>query len=218
MITRSKAGVFKPKIYTIKLSPDLIPKSVLLALLIPIWKAAMLSDCLVLLKNYTRILTTLPPGKNLIGGPHLVCKLNKAIYGLKQASRAWLFTIHSVLLSLGFTQSKADASLFIRHIGTEVIYLLLYVDDMPITVVEQSKLGLRGRVNSGCEKDSCQLKDEDVATRSTSSCATNESETSLTKSVENVCKKNDAATIDKNLPTGGVDHKCSWKQVVARAA
>ncbi|KAG6436076.1 hypothetical protein SASPL_100958 [Salvia splendens] len=85
-------------------------------------------------------------------------------------------------------------------------------------LVEQSKLGLRGRVNSGCEKDSCQLKDEDVATRSTSSCATNESKTSLTKSVENVCKKKDAATIDKNLPTGGVDHKRSWKQVVARAA
>ncbi|KAG6416455.1 hypothetical protein SASPL_123885 [Salvia splendens] len=49
------------------------------------------------------------------GGPHLVCKLKKAIYGLKQASRAWFFTIHSVLISLGFKQSRADASMFVRR-------------------------------------------------------------------------------------------------------
>ncbi|KAG6383093.1 hypothetical protein SASPL_157163 [Salvia splendens] len=41
-------------------------------------------------------------------GGHLICKLNKAIYGLKQASRAWFFTVHSVLLALGFSQSTAD--------------------------------------------------------------------------------------------------------------
>lgn len=68
-------------------------------------------------------------------------------------------------------------------------------------VVEQSKLGLRGRVNSSCEKDSCLVKDEDLATRSTSSRAMNESETSLTKSVGNVYTKKDAAIVDKHLPT-----------------
>lgn len=51
------------------------------------------------------------------GGPHLVCKLKKAIYGLKQASRAWFYTVHSVMLSLGFAQSKADASMFFRQRG-----------------------------------------------------------------------------------------------------
>ena len=67
------------------------------------------------------------------GGPHLVCKLNKAIYGLKQASRAWFYTVHSVLISLGFSKSRADASMFFRQKGEEVIYLLIYVDDMLIT-------------------------------------------------------------------------------------
>lgn len=55
------------------------------------------------------------------------------IYGLKQASRAWFFTVHSVLPSLGFSQSKADASMFYKQQGDEVTYLLIYVDDMLVT-------------------------------------------------------------------------------------
>ena len=73
-----------------------------------------------------------PPGFEQ-GGSHLICKLNKAIYGLEQASRAWFFTVHSVLITLGFSQSKADTSLFFRHQGEDVIYLLIYVDDMLVT-------------------------------------------------------------------------------------
>lgn len=65
MTTRSKAGIFKPKTFHISL--DCIPKSALVALLIPIWKAAMLEEFLALLRNKTWILTKLPPGKNLIG-------------------------------------------------------------------------------------------------------------------------------------------------------
>ncbi|KAG6433008.1 hypothetical protein SASPL_104611 [Salvia splendens] len=56
------------------------------------------------------------------GGPHLVCKLKKAIYGLKQASRAWFFTIHSMLISLGFKQSRADASMFIRRMEIQEMH------------------------------------------------------------------------------------------------
>ena len=67
------------------------------------------------------------------GGPGLVCKLNKAIYGLKQASRSWFLTVRTVLLSLGFSPSRADISLFYRVSKTEVTYLLIYVDDMLIT-------------------------------------------------------------------------------------
>lgn len=67
------------------------------------------------------------------GGPHLVCKLNKAIYGLKQASRSWFLTVQSALLKLGFSQSKADTSLFIRNRKSDITYLLIYVDDMLVT-------------------------------------------------------------------------------------
>jgi hypothetical protein len=45
-----------------------------------------------------------------------VCKLHKAIYGLKQASRAWFSRLSARLLELKFHSSKSDSSLFI-YIG-----------------------------------------------------------------------------------------------------
>ena len=65
--------------------------------------------------------------------PGYVCKMHKSLYGLKQAPRAWFerFTTH--LLSLGFTASTADPSLFVFHLKNAILYLLLYVDDIIIT-------------------------------------------------------------------------------------
>uniref|UniRef100_A0A2N9IRW5 Reverse transcriptase Ty1/copia-type domain-containing protein n=1 Tax=Fagus sylvatica TaxID=28930 RepID=A0A2N9IRW5_FAGSY len=65
--------------------------------------------------------------------PGYVCKLHKSLYGLKQAPRAWFerFTTH--MLSLGFTASTADPSLFVFHSKNAILYLLFYVDDIIIT-------------------------------------------------------------------------------------
>jgi len=40
-----------------------------------------------------------------------VCCLKKALYGFKQASRAWYSRIDGYLMSLGFTKSEADPNL-----------------------------------------------------------------------------------------------------------
>ena len=65
--------------------------------------------------------------------PTHVCKLKKAIYGLKQALRAWYLELRQFLIESGFTNSPANTFLFILHSGDITIYLLVYVDDIIIT-------------------------------------------------------------------------------------
>jgi hypothetical protein len=62
-----------------------------------------------------------------------VCRLNKALYRLKQAPRAWYGHIDSFLASLGFTKSKADSNLYFKIMKNELVILLLYVDDLFLT-------------------------------------------------------------------------------------
>jgi hypothetical protein len=62
-----------------------------------------------------------------------VCKLQKAIYGLKQTPRVWFSWLSSRLLDLGFHSSKLDTSLFICCNSVYTIYVLIYVDDIIIT-------------------------------------------------------------------------------------
>ena len=60
-----------------------------------------------------------------------VFKLQKAIYGLKHALRAWFDHSRAFFfLKQGFFCSLADSSLFILHSSHGTLVLLLYVDDM----------------------------------------------------------------------------------------
>jgi len=56
--------------------------------------------------------------------------LHKSLYGLKQAPRAWYTRLNNFLLSIGFHASKVDTSLFIFSVGSNICYLLVYVDDI----------------------------------------------------------------------------------------
>ncbi|GKV50888.1 hypothetical protein SLEP1_g57568, partial [Rubroshorea leprosula] len=75
----------------------------------------------------------LPQGHPQQGEHNLVCKLNRSLYGLKQASRNWFSKFSSALLAIGFQQSPADYSLFRLDRGSSTIFILLYVDDMILT-------------------------------------------------------------------------------------
>jgi len=56
--------------------------------------------------------------------------LNKSLYGLKQSSKRWNNKINDFLLSLDFKRSNNDYCLYSKVHETEIIYLLLYVDDI----------------------------------------------------------------------------------------
>ncbi|KAE8656940.1 hypothetical protein F3Y22_tig00116997pilonHSYRG00655 [Hibiscus syriacus] len=62
-----------------------------------------------------------------------VCKLHKALYGLRQAPRNWNNKLKDSLIQLGFLVSRADASMFVSLTEGEITYILVYVDDTVIT-------------------------------------------------------------------------------------
>jgi len=72
-----------------------------------------------------------PKGYN--DGSGRVCKLNKAIYGLKQAAKEWNCAIHETLVSMGLEQSPKDPCLYFAKNGKA--YMFLYVDDMVLAVL-----------------------------------------------------------------------------------
>jgi hypothetical protein len=73
----------------------------------------------------------LPPGF-ASKGESRICRLNKSLHGLKQASRQWFSRFSTTLLTYGFVQSKSDYSIFHSTTKRSFIALLIYVDDIVI--------------------------------------------------------------------------------------
>ncbi|CAM8877274.1 unnamed protein product [Rhodiola kirilowii] len=82
----------------------------------------------------------IPPGHSQEHEPGEVCKLHKAIYGLKQSPRAWYSKLNSVLTSSGFKCSHVDSSLFVRYGKGSKLIVLVYVDDLIISGEDLSEL------------------------------------------------------------------------------
>jgi hypothetical protein len=70
-----------------------------------------------------------PEGHVVKGSEHLVCKLLKSLYGLKQASRAWQERLAEELAKLGYYPAPSEPSLFLPEEEGGVV-LLVYVDDI----------------------------------------------------------------------------------------
>ncbi|CAA7035663.1 unnamed protein product [Microthlaspi erraticum] len=92
--------------------------------------------------------------------PDHVCRLRKALYGLKQAPRAWYQELKNFLLTIGFTNSLADTSVFTRIHQGKMVYILVYVDDIIVTgsnadVVQQVITTLSNRFSFKDPTDLC---------------------------------------------------------------
>ena len=75
-----------------------------------------------------------------VRGSGKVCRLLKSLYGLKQAPRQWFAKLSTALVSFGFVQSRADYSLFTKHVQDKFTVVLVYVDDMVITGNDQHEI------------------------------------------------------------------------------
>ena len=74
-----------------------------------------------------------PPGYHAPGSAHLVCRLRKTLYGLKQSGRRWYQRLVEIMLThLGFSRCDVDQAVFFRREGKAIIVVLVHVDDCTI--------------------------------------------------------------------------------------
>ena len=65
-------------------------------------------------------------------GSNKVYKLRKALYGLKKSPRYWYDCFDEYITKLGFKKTHVDLYLYSIGKGEDIIYLLIYVDDLLI--------------------------------------------------------------------------------------
>lgn len=80
-----------------------------------------------------------PIGYEKEGKEHLVCRLKKSIYGLKQSSRCWNTALDSHLKRMGFSQSKSDPCIYVSG-GEDTFCIGVYVDDMILAGKDKNKM------------------------------------------------------------------------------
>ena len=87
----------------------------------------------------------------IIGGPEFkeleghTLLIDKALYGLRTSGGRWAERLADVLLRLGWNQTKVDAAIWIKDMGTHYEYICVWVDDLlfmsrdPMSIIEELK-------------------------------------------------------------------------------
>jgi hypothetical protein len=81
-----------------------------------------------------------PPGYIKEGEEHKVLKLHKALYGLRQAPRAWNIKLDRTLKSLGFQKSPLEHAMYKRGHGRDHLLVGIYVDDLLIIGTDEKEI------------------------------------------------------------------------------
>ena len=71
-----------------------------------------------------------PEGFTEKGKEHLVCRLNRSIYGLKQSPRCWNQEIDSQLKKMKFMPTASDPCVYVQDEAGELFFVAIYVDDI----------------------------------------------------------------------------------------
>ena len=72
-----------------------------------------------------------PEGFTTPGQEHLVCRLKRSIYGLKQSPCCWNHALDNQLKNMGFKQTSSDTCLYVSTDSEgEMFIVAVYVDDI----------------------------------------------------------------------------------------
>ncbi|KAE8731263.1 hypothetical protein F3Y22_tig00002840pilonHSYRG00865 [Hibiscus syriacus] len=100
-----------------------------------------------------------PEGFTQPGNEHLVCRLKKSLYGLKQSPRQWYKRFDSYMIKIGYNRCEYDCCVYVKSLDDgSFIFLLLYFDDMLIAAKNMDRdsrklrLSQRGYVEKMLER------------------------------------------------------------------
>ena len=79
------------------------------------------------------VYVTQQEGFEVVRSESKVYKLNKALYGLRQAPRAWNHKLNSILKELQFVKCSKEPSVYRRQVQGDLLIVAVYVDDLFIT-------------------------------------------------------------------------------------
>ena len=65
-----------------------------------------------------------------LSGHNKVCKLQRSIYGLKQASRSWSIHFNKTIEKFDFVRCEEEPCVYKKVSRSVIIFLVLYVDDI----------------------------------------------------------------------------------------
>ncbi|GKC50032.1 putative ribonuclease H-like domain-containing protein, partial [Tanacetum coccineum] len=90
-----------------------------------------------------------------------VYKVEKTLYGLHQAPRAWYETLSTYLLENGFHRGQIDKTLFIKRHKDDVLLVQVYVDDIIFGSTKKQMTSTPMETNKALIKDE-EAEDVDV--------------------------------------------------------
>jgi hypothetical protein len=79
-----------------------------------------------------------PPGLHHTQLPGHVCLLKNSLFGLIQAPHSWYQHFADYVATMVFSQIISEHSLFIYQHGNDIVYILLYVDDIILAASSDS--------------------------------------------------------------------------------
>ena len=71
---------------------------------------------------------------------HLVCKLSKSIYGLKQSPRCWNTALHTHLVKMNFQQLHSNPCIYKSKTEGDKFFIGVYVDDIVLAGENETRI------------------------------------------------------------------------------